>query len=78
MWHYDPILFFLLKSKRRPRNPRGNMSRITIRLAVWAPVSKTEDVGNLCMCKVIRRRRGAKRVVIFMLKGNGGLKKGKG
>ena len=54
------------------------MSRITIRLAVWAPVSKTEDVGNLCMCKVIRRRRGAKRVVIFMLKGNGGLKKGKG
>jgi len=78
MWHYDPILFFLLKSKRRPRNPRGHMSRITSRLAVWAPVSKTEDVGNLCMYKVIRKRRRTKGEVILMLKGDGGMKKEKG
>jgi len=77
MWHYDPILFFLLKSKRRPRNPRGHMSRITSRLAVWAPASKTEDAGNLCMCKVIRKRR-TKGEVILMLKGEGGTKKEKG
>jgi hypothetical protein len=78
MWHYDPILFFLLKSKRRPRNPGGHMSGITSRLARGVPVSKTEDVGNLCMCEVIRKRRRTKGEVIFMLKGNGGMKKEKG
>ena len=78
MWHYDPILFFLLKSKRRPRNPRGHTSRITSRLAVWDPVSKTEDVGNLCTCKVIRKKRRTKGEVIFMLKGTGVMKKEKG
>lgn len=53
------------------------MSRITSRLAVWAPASKTEDAGNLCMCKVIRKRR-TKGEVILMLKGEGGTKKEKG
>jgi hypothetical protein len=51
------------------------MSRITNRLAVWAPVSKTEDVANLCVCKVIRKRRRIKGEVIFMLKGNGGMQR---